>query len=368
MSLYDEDRFQIAVAIVVFLSVFFLFNRFYALAYKLNMIRIAPQRAEMLFFIARMSPLGRGPWTTYCITWLAYLVNGILLPIFHSVLIIPITSQLVGAIYHAISDLHYADTAGCAEVAANATRAAAVNATPTAASSLQKLGPHVALAAGVCLVVYIMLVVRCECIQGQLEHLDASKLIVFGWAANDSLDEAYQNTHSLSQRSPSHQTIFLFFKLAFVLMQGLAVLGPGWQLLGLMILSICMLGLNCLSPGYHSRRMNAVHACFLSLLVWATAAGNLQYHAAACQVDAGDSHQDSTLREFGSGDVLLMGSIRSVKQSMEKALCAALKDDESGGSAWVRLVQKYPEIMIFPVVMGGASESASVTTILTPRT
>ena len=49
MSLYDEDRFEIAVLIVVFLVVFFVSNRYYATAYKLNMIRVAPQRAEMLF-------------------------------------------------------------------------------------------------------------------------------------------------------------------------------------------------------------------------------------------------------------------------------------------------------------------------------
>ena len=49
MSLYDEDRFQIAVGIVLFLSAFFVSNRYYATAYKLKMITLAPQRAEMLF-------------------------------------------------------------------------------------------------------------------------------------------------------------------------------------------------------------------------------------------------------------------------------------------------------------------------------
>ena len=49
MALYDEDRFQLAVVVVIFLSVFFLWNRYCAAAYKLNMIRQSPQRAEMLF-------------------------------------------------------------------------------------------------------------------------------------------------------------------------------------------------------------------------------------------------------------------------------------------------------------------------------
>lgn len=110
--------------------------------------------------------------------------------------------------------------------------------------------------------------------------------------------------------------------------------------------------------------------------MWATVAANGQYHAEeACRLveDSVTESAQGGMRLPGSGEVLLEGWVRRVKQSLAPVLCSSLHDggacgadcaegDADGGSGlvWVRFVVKdYPEVMLLPIVLGGESRVRS---------